>query len=137
MALTPILYSALTALLAQVAWEDRSNEIPREAPPQVVLARMDPQGRYILRLLAPPALRLANDRRFSSQIETRVFEKNEISVYDTEGKPVDEQILKSILKKEIVALCSIDGEQVAPLYLRLIKKGTLIFVVPQWPAFRF
>jgi hypothetical protein len=62
--------------------------------------------------------------------ETRSVPLKHARVYGTDGKEVDRKRLSELLRKPILALCSVDGKQVDPLHLRLIKDQTLIFVGP-------
>jgi RNA polymerase sigma factor (sigma-70 family) len=54
----------------------------------------------------------------------------EVKVYDTHGKRVDHKTLAEQLRGETPALVSEDGKPVDPLHLRLVKEGTLVFVLP-------
>jgi hypothetical protein len=53
-----------------------------------------------------------------------------VKAYDTRGKVVETKKLHGLLKGEVVVLVSADGKPVDPLYLRLVKEGTLVFVLP-------
>ncbi len=55
---------------------------------------------------------------------------DEVKAYDTRGKVVQPKKLPELLKGETVVLVSADGKPVDPLYLRLVKDGTLVFVLP-------
>jgi hypothetical protein len=57
-----------------------------------------------------------------------------VKVYDTRGEAVDLKRLPALLKGETPALVSADGRPVDPLHLRLVKEGTLVFVLPLLPA---
>jgi RNA polymerase sigma factor (sigma-70 family) len=54
----------------------------------------------------------------------------DVKIYDTRGKKVGPKKLPELLKGETVVLVSADGKPVDPLYLRLVKEGTLVFVLP-------
>jgi hypothetical protein len=58
----------------------------------------------------------------------------EVQVYDTRGKAVSPKKLPGLLKGETFVLVSADGKPVDPLYLRLVKEGTLVFVLPAPPT---
>jgi hypothetical protein len=62
---------------------------------------------------------------------TRQVALKDVQVYRTDGTRVGAGDLPHLLRGEVLALCSTTGERVDPIYLRLIKEGTLIFVVPQ------
>lgn len=56
----------------------------------------------------------------------------EVHVLDTKGKEVDKKELPKLLKEETLAVASF-GE-VDPLHLRILKEGTLVFILPSPPA---
>jgi hypothetical protein len=56
------------------------------------------------------------------------FELKEVQVLDTKGKEVDKKQLPKLLKEEALAVATF-GE-VDPLHLRILKEGTLIFILP-------
>lgn len=51
-------------------------------------------------------------------------------VFDTKGKKVDPSELPKMLTEQVPALASVDGKEVDPLHLRLIKEGTLVILLP-------
>jgi hypothetical protein len=51
-------------------------------------------------------------------------------VFGGEGKLVEKTKLSPLLKEETLVLVSANGRPVDPLHLRLVKEGTLIFVLP-------
>ncbi len=62
------------------------------------------------------------------------FAPSEVKVYDTAGTVVGAKKLRGLLKGEALALIAADGQPVDPLHLRLVKEGTLVFVLPAPPA---
>ncbi len=54
----------------------------------------------------------------------------EVKTYDTRGKEVERKKLPGLLKGETLVLVSATGQPVDPLYLRLVKEGTLVIVLP-------
>jgi hypothetical protein len=66
---------------------------------------------------------------------TRHIPLKDVQVYGTDGKRIDPKAVLGLLRKEVLALCSINGDPVDPIHLRLIKAGTLIFVVPREQIF--
>jgi hypothetical protein len=58
----------------------------------------------------------------------------DVKVFDTRGKAIDPKKLPELLKKETPALVSADGQPVDALHLRLVKEGTLVFVLPAAPV---
>jgi RNA polymerase sigma factor (sigma-70 family) len=53
-----------------------------------------------------------------------------VPVYDTTGKRVAPKNVTELLKESAPVLVATDGKPVDPFYLKLVKEGTLIFVVP-------
>jgi hypothetical protein len=66
---------------------------------------------------------------------TRHIALKDVTVYRTDGKRVDPHAVPGLLRKEVLALCSIDGAPVDPIHFRLIKEGTLLLVVPREQLF--
>jgi hypothetical protein len=60
----------------------------------------------------------------------REFEAAKVKAYDTAGKPVEARKVAELLAKETPVLVSSDGQKVGPFHLRVIKRGTLVLVVP-------
>jgi RNA polymerase sigma factor (sigma-70 family) len=54
----------------------------------------------------------------------------QVKAHDARGKPVEHKKLRELLKEEMPALVSADGQPVDPLHLRLVKEDTLVFVLP-------
>jgi hypothetical protein len=54
-----------------------------------------------------------------------------VAVFDTKGELVARKELFRLVKGETPALVSADGRAVDPLHLRIVKPGTLIFVLPK------
>jgi hypothetical protein len=65
---------------------------------------------------------------------SQVFAVKDVQVYDTANGTIDSRKLPVLLKERIPVLVSADGNKVDPLHLRIIKDGTLVFVVPSWKA---
>jgi RNA polymerase sigma factor (sigma-70 family) len=65
-----------------------------------------------------------------AEVQTRTYDLDKVKVFDTQGKQLDQKIMVKRLKEETLALASLQGEAVDPLHLRLIKDGTLVFVLP-------
>jgi hypothetical protein len=58
------------------------------------------------------------------------YDLNEVQVLDTQGKKVGKKELAKRLKAETVAVASFGGLPLDPLHLRVLKEGTLIFILP-------
>jgi RNA polymerase sigma factor (sigma-70 family) len=107
------------------------------APIQVVVALEE--GRLHFRYQAPlyyeprtrrngAATTVTTYELVSGMLEVRC-DPEQVRVYTTKGKPVDTEDLPGLLKAETLALLVVDGPLDA-LHLRLVKDGTLIFVLP-------
>jgi hypothetical protein len=91
--------------------------------------------RFVVRAPAKEkeADRELNGPKVKPVYETRVesYEPGVGEVFDTQGKKLtDEDIWKKV-KVGAIALVSGDGNKVHPVYLEMIAKETLIFVLPQ------
>ena len=58
------------------------------------------------------------------------FDLSEVRVIDTKGEKVGEKELAKLLKAETVAVASLGGHPIDPLHLRILKEGTLVFILP-------
>jgi hypothetical protein len=58
------------------------------------------------------------------------YDRSEVRVFDARGKELDAKEWPRLVKGETLALVAVDGRPVDPLHLRLIKDGTLVFVLP-------
>jgi RNA polymerase sigma factor (sigma-70 family) len=65
-----------------------------------------------------------------TMIQTQTFDLSDVEVLDTKGKKVDAKDVAKQLKEEAVAMASLYGQPVDPLHLRVLKDGTLTFVLP-------
>jgi RNA polymerase sigma factor (sigma-70 family) len=64
------------------------------------------------------------------EVQTRTYDLDKVLVFDTRGKKLEPKEVMKRLKEETLALASLQGEAVEPQHLRLIREGTLIFVLP-------
>jgi hypothetical protein len=62
---------------------------------------------------------------------TTAYDPREVQVYDPRGRTVDPKDLPKLLKNPVPVLVSTDGKKVHPFYLRNVKKGTLVLVLPK------
>ena len=58
------------------------------------------------------------------------LDKEKVTVVDADNQKVDVKKLPELLPKETVALCVFTIQGFDPLHLRLVKPGTLCFIVP-------
>jgi RNA polymerase sigma factor (sigma-70 family) len=68
------------------------------------------------------------------KVVTTEYELTDVKLRDMKGKPIDVKQLPKLLDNEMVALIAKDGVEVDPLHLRLIKDGTLLFLLPPDPV---
>jgi len=62
------------------------------------------------------------------------YDLKEVRVFDTKGKEIGKQKLAKLLKDETVAVVSFGEQLPDPLHLRILKEGTLVFILPLPPA---
>src|SRR5262249_5014179 len=62
--------------------------------------------------------------------QTSYLGLSDIHAFDTSGKELKTKELSRLLKKEVLALVYHRGQKVDPLHLRLLKEGTLVFLLP-------
>jgi RNA polymerase sigma factor (sigma-70 family) len=72
----------------------------------------------------PPAVQQVTELR------TQTFDLDDVEILDVKAKSVDKKDAAKMLKEETPALASLFGQKVDPLHLRLVKEGTLTFVLP-------
>lgn len=65
----------------------------------------------------------------AARLQTQTYDIDTVEVYDTKGKRLDSKDVMDRLKEETVAL-AIWAAPLDPLHLRVVKDGTLIFVLP-------
>jgi hypothetical protein len=54
----------------------------------------------------------------------------DVQAFDTRGKPLEAKDVAESLKKETIVLVSADGRPVDPFFLKIIKEGTVVLVLP-------
>jgi hypothetical protein len=65
-----------------------------------------------------------------AKIQSHTYDLDDVQILDTNGKTIDKKDLPKLLKEETVAMASMFGQPVDPLHLRVLKEGTLTFVLP-------
>jgi RNA polymerase sigma factor (sigma-70 family) len=115
------------------------------APPITGMARVDEQGRLVLRIRGSVATPVSETVVHGGREQTvtryvlvgtvteQLLDVNKAEVYDLDGKRVKPQALTEALEHEAPVLVATDGRKVDPYHLQLIKKGTLIVVLPPAP----
>jgi TIGR03009 family protein len=66
--------------------------------------------------------------------ESRALDVAQVRVVGTDGKRIEAKALPGLLRKEIPVLVSYGGMKIDPMYLRVVKEDTLIFILPLEPA---
>jgi RNA polymerase sigma factor (sigma-70 family) len=62
-------------------------------------------------------------------VQTQTYQLKDVKVFDTKGKQIDNKELAKLVKEETLAMVTW-GQSVDPLHLRLLRDGTLTFVLP-------
>jgi RNA polymerase sigma factor (sigma-70 family) len=70
-----------------------------------------------------------------TKLQSQTYDLDDVQVLDTKDKKIDNKELAKLLKEETVAMASLYGQSVDPLHLRVLKEGTLTFVLPM-PKFK-
>jgi RNA polymerase sigma factor (sigma-70 family) len=68
--------------------------------------------------------------KMTTTIQSQTYDLDDVQILDTKGKKIDKKELAKLLKEEIVAMASQWGQPVDPLHLRVLKEGTLTFILP-------
>jgi hypothetical protein len=66
-------------------------------------------------------------------LRTQTYELKDVQAFDAQGRKLDAQRVAKLLKAETVAM-ALWGQALDPLHLRVLKEGTLTFVLPAPPA---
>jgi RNA polymerase sigma factor (sigma-70 family) len=123
--------------------EKADGRLPISPPPYQVLVSLAKNGRLAVKTVTlirkqTPALtsdgRSVASYRPDHLLATSHYDLGDIEVFDSKGKKVDKERLPELLKVEIPALLYSSQEKLDPLHLRLIKEGTLVFVLPHSEA---
>ncbi len=67
-------------------------------------------------------------------LRTDRFDRSKVEVYDTRLRKLDAKDMSKWLKSETAALVVFGTRDIDPLHMRLIKEGTLVFVLPARPG---
>jgi hypothetical protein len=146
------LYAALTlttGLLVPVGRaKDEEPKIPAGPPPLHAVARMDKQGTLVIRQTlmrvvyrqeqrprpvnvgGQPAAEVVTVRVATQVPETRMIQATGFQAFDLAGKRLEARTLPGLLKGWTDVLVSADGKMVDPFYLRVIREGTPVLIVP-------
>jgi hypothetical protein len=119
---------------------------PNSPPPQFTVVRMEKEGQLTQRVYVPVATEKERERTvivdgrpvtirekytvLGQQPVLRTMEAKGLQAFDTTGKAVARDRLRELLRKDTLVLLASDGNKPAPAYLRAVKEGTLILVLP-------
>jgi RNA polymerase sigma factor (sigma-70 family) len=122
--------------------EEKIN-LPKGPAPIQILASIDKDGKLVIKMAvtmlraagvgaagpngAAPAIARVEQ---VTKLQSQTYALDDVQVLDTKAKKLDKKKVAKLLKKETVALASLWGQKVDPLHLRVIKDGTLVFVLP-------
>jgi len=132
--------------------------LPLNAGPTQVLASIDKDGKLVIKKVvttiknfampkgpgaipgAPPGgglgpVNIKIETAF--HLEPQTYSLDDVEALDTNGKAIPKLDIPKLLKEETPALASLFGQKIDPLHLRLLKEGTLTFVLPRPPAIGF
>jgi hypothetical protein len=128
----------LTALSVVSGFPDRPDKLqrPKGPGPMRKLAFLDQRGGVtvqgtIWKDILVPEKTGKMVRRKVPYTQVIHYPPGSVGVFDTDGKKVCPKALVKLLKNPVPVLVSADGKKVDPYYLRGVKKGTLILVLPQ------
>jgi RNA polymerase sigma factor (sigma-70 family) len=132
--------------LPRTARREPKGKLPASPPPEQVLVALESDGRltvwgktmsYRPVTVYEPVRDQPQGRRASTYyvpihvLVERSYKVSDVKVHDTTGKAIDSAELPRLLKGEVPALVAADGNPIDPLHLRLVKEGTLIFLLPR------
>jgi RNA polymerase sigma factor (sigma-70 family) len=66
----------------------------------------------------------------AATLQEQTYDLDAVDILDVNAKKLDKKAVAKSLKEETLALASLYGRPVDPLHLRLVKDGTLVFVLP-------
>ncbi len=126
--------------------ERPSGRLPAGPAPMQILVTLRDDGRltvwreavaYVPRTTVNAQGQPVTSYRALSTTAPEQYDLADVRVQDTKGREIGRKELTGLLKGEMVALATGDGRPVDPLHLRLVKEGTLVFVLPAplaaWP----
>jgi hypothetical protein len=116
-----------------------AGRLPAGLPPAQALVALDKEGRLTVwravTVYQPKTVLVGGGRSVTgyemvSALTAARYRLAEVQVYDSKGKAVSPRDLPRMLPGETLALVAQDGRPLDRLHLRLVKEGTLVFVVP-------
>jgi RNA polymerase sigma factor (sigma-70 family) len=128
--------------------KEKTGELPTSPAPVQVLASIDKDNRLVIKTnvqlpgdggwqfgqvqigaAAPIPVKMLRPV-IIGEVQKRTYDLAKVEVFDTQGKKLDKKEVVKRLKEETLAVASLMGEPVDRQHLRLLKDGTLVFVLP-------
>ena len=139
--------AALLLVLGGAAWAEDKPKLPKGPPPFQALARATlNKGVIEFRLTVPYLVQVFQETKtvvegkevikttvvakLVTREDARQVKEKELQAFDATGKKVSAKALLKRLKKPGAVLVSADGAKVDPFYLEIIKKDTLVLILP-------
>jgi RNA polymerase sigma factor (sigma-70 family) len=113
-------------------------DLPTSRPLEQVLVSLGKDNKLVVKTVVTGFM-LADTNspgRESRGVELRTVEGNvtvdldDVRALDTKGNTIDKKALARLIRTETVALAALDGGEVDPLHLRVLKEGTLVLILP-------
>jgi len=138
----------LLALLAGTVPAEEKEKPPAPAPPPALaIVSLDKEGRFVMPMIMPvnvpvqvqePVTRNGKTEVITQTVYRTEFQQvvqkwdaRNFHVYDTTGKEILFAQLPGLLANPTPVLISYQGPKMDPLYLKVVKEGTLILVPPK------
>jgi hypothetical protein len=112
--------------------------LPKGRPPEQVLVSLGKEGKLKVTSAVTGFVMVSRaypgGESFSTELITTVrsqtVDLDDLRVVDTKGARIDRKTLAKLIKGETVAVALFDGQDIDPLHLRVLKEGTLVFLLP-------
>jgi RNA polymerase sigma factor (sigma-70 family) len=116
------------------AKEEEKINLPTGPALTQVLASLDKDGKLVVKTVVtyyePVATPGGGVFEPTTALRSKTYDLDAVQVLDTKGKKIGWKDATKLLKEETVAMASLWGQPVDPLHLRVLKDGTLTFVLP-------
>ncbi|MCI0640268.1 MAG: sigma-70 family RNA polymerase sigma factor [Gemmataceae bacterium] len=123
--------------------EKNDGRLPTGPAPMQALVSLDKGKVIVVKTNEPvvqPRQAFAGQRQIVTYYEyvhmlrTDRYDRSQVEVYDTRLRKLDAKDMSKWLKSETAALVVFGSRDIDPLHMRLIKEGTLVFVLPARPV---
>jgi RNA polymerase sigma factor (sigma-70 family) len=112
--------------------------LPKSRPLEQVLVAPEKDGKLVVKVAVtgffPTETIIPGGESHGVELRTVVrsdtYDLDEVRVLDTNGKKLDSKAVAKLLKGETVAVAAFHNQTVDPLHLRVLKEGTLVFILP-------